>query len=198
MNEQNLIEYINENNVTHWINSIGGSRSTFFRLALQSNSNIRTQGINHEHGKTILGRAVHYSRPLKCNTKGIFLYRNTIESMLNSQLRRNLGLAKNNFSKMKPSEINLEFSIENWINLAEQHINNWTKNLPIDVYIINTDCINDNVDELQNEFNVSFEKYKRGSDREIDPVFEEHTTKLNAINEKLNSLPNFALLKKQY
>ena len=100
MNEQNLIDYINENDVTHWINSIGGSEA-LFRLALQSNPNIRTQGVNHEHGKTILGRAVHYSKPLKCNTKGIFLYRNTIESMLNSQLR-NLGLAKNNFNKMKP------------------------------------------------------------------------------------------------
>ena len=29
MNEQNLIDYINENDVTHWINSIGGSRNFF-------------------------------------------------------------------------------------------------------------------------------------------------------------------------
>ena len=82
-----------------------------------------------------------------------------------SQLRRNLGLAKNNFNKMKPSEVNLEFSIENWINLAEQHINNWTNNLPIDVYVINTDCINDNIDELRNEFKEA--KYKKHSEREI-------------------------------
>ena len=198
MNEQNLVDYINENDVTHWVNSVGGSRSTFFRLALQSNPDIRTQGINHEHGKTILGKAVHYSKPLKCNAKGIFLYRNKIEFMLNSQLRRNSGLARNNFNKMKSSEISLEFSIENWINLAKQHINNWTNNLPIDVYVVNTDCINDNLDKLRNEFNVDFKKYKKGPEREIDPVFQEHELELNSINEKLNSLPNFALLKKQY
>ena len=96
---------------------------------------------------------------------------------------------------MKSSEISLEFSIENWINLAKQHINNWTNNLPIDVYVVNTDCINDNVDKLRNEFNVDFEKYKKGSEREIDSVFQEHELELNTINEKLNSLPNFALLK---
>ena len=45
MNEQNLIDYINENDVTHWINSINGWKQTLFRLALQSNPNIRTQGI---------------------------------------------------------------------------------------------------------------------------------------------------------
>ena len=61
MNEQNLVDYINENDVTHWVNSVGGSRITF--LDLHCNLiDIRTQGINHEHGKTILEKvSVHYS-----------------------------------------------------------------------------------------------------------------------------------------
>lgn len=198
MNEQRLIKYINENNLTHWVNSIGGSRSTFFRKALQTNPNILTQGINHEHGRTIMGMACHYSVPVKCNAVGIFLYRNTLESMLQSQLRRNLGLARNNFSKMKPDNLKLQFSIENWIDLAEQHIINWTQTAPIDVFVVNTDTISDNLKELTEAFSVDFSSYKKGSDRAISDDLSQYQDKLNSVNSRIEKLPNFALIKAKH
>ena len=193
MKSDEIIDYINNNGITHWVNSVGGSRSVWFRLEIEKNPNIITHKPGDVYHQTPMFVAAHHA-PLPVSATGVFCFRSDIRFVLASQIRRNIY--RGNFLKLCHPDQH-KFSYEAWLEVIYNHIINWYSDSPIDVWFINTDKIPENASLLKKQFGVSFDTYqpnlaKNNVAKELLP----YKKQVDKINELLASLPSCDMIVK--
>jgi len=194
MKSEDIINYINNNGITHWVNSVGGSRSVWFRQEIEKNPNIVTHKQGDFYPQTPMNLAAHHA-PLPVSATGVFCFRSDIRIALTSQIRRNYH--EGNFFKLCHSDPP-KFSYEAWLDAVYHHIINWYDNSPIDVWFINTDEIPENASLLKNQFGVSFDTYQPNLTKpRIAKELLPYKKQVNKINELLATLPSCDLIIKK-
>lgn len=190
--DQDIVNYIRNNKITHWVNSIGGSRSVWLRREIEKNPKILTHNKTQKYNETPMTLAAHH-RPLNVQATGIFCFRSDIRNMLGSQILRNMH--EGNFHKIS-QPLNFEFSFEKWLELVHDRIISWSQASPIDVWLINTDKILDNKKLLRKHFRVNFDSFQLSGRNHMPKELVPYQYKVNQINELLSSLPSCQLIPK--
>lgn len=190
--EEDIVNYIRDNKITHWVNSIGGSRSVWFRRQIEKNPKTLTHNKTQKYSATPMNLSAH-CRPLNVPSTGIFCFRSDVRNMLGSQISRNIHIG--NFHKLS-YPFNFEFSFEKWLELVHDRIISWSQAAPIDVWLINTDKILDNKRLLQQHFGVSFDSFRSSSRNHMPEELVSYQYKVDQINALLSSLPSFQFIPK--
>ena len=185
-NDNQIIDKFNIQPVDYWLNSYGGCRTNYIENSLSEKYKIKNQ--------IYLDKGCHYIKPLKVNVKaGIFCFIDDVGIALTSQIQRGFY---HNYLKARQVIDKEDVTIENWLELIDKQIDYWTTNLPIDVYIINTDHIHETKEQFFNIFGVELKDFKQRETCEYHPTLKNHINMILKINNKQQQLPKFQLISK--
>lgn len=183
LSEQTMVEMFSQEPVDIWVNSFGGSRSNYIRDALKDTYKTLNKVIDQT--------GCHYIRPLDVNVdKGIFCYTEDVGIALSSQLTRKLRF---NFQKLVEGEHNVPFSFESWLDNIDKQIDHWTTDLRFPTLVLNTDKIEDHRQAFEATFGVKLGAFRERKTKSLHKDLEPHVERIQQINEKLVSLPDFEL-----
>lgn len=181
--ENELISLFKLEPLDIWINSFGGCRSNFIRDLIKDK--YKTYNAAYEY------KACHYIRPLDVQVGcGVFCYIEDVGIALTSQLSRNMT---HNFTKLIDDDS--PFSVEIWLNKINQQIDNWTKKTYFPIILINTDKVLEYKNEFKHVFGVELEGFKSRNTKEYHSSLLPYKGLINDINNKLQNLPNFDIIK---
>jgi hypothetical protein len=180
--EEIIVELFKREPIDIWVNSFGGSRHNYIVDCIKDKYST--------YNSVYEMKACHYIRPLGVVVgSGIFCYTENVGIAISSQIKRGMY---HNFQKLMEGENEVPFDIGVWLDSIDKQIDNWTTNPHFPTVIINTDVIEDNKHLFEEMYGVTMLPFKdRGTSEYIDEV-KPYMDKINKINNKLKSLPNYA------
>jgi hypothetical protein len=191
-NEKKMSAFLDSDGIQIWVNSFGGSMTKYILSWISANGK-RVDSANYYK------KGCHYLRPVPTPfiKMGLYCYTTDLGIAMTSQM--NKGYYKLNYSRIKSCDDKRTFSIENWINVVEQQINEWTTGKPpFPILILNTDKIWDYETTVRKFLKLSnhtqLEPKRERSTRMVHPDLEPFKARLDEINSRLRQLPEIAIL----
>ena len=180
--EDIIIELFKKQPIDIWVNSFGGSRHNYIVDCIKDKYST--------YNSVYEMKACHYIRPLKVEVgSGIFCYTEDVGIAISSQIKRGMY---HNFQKLMEGETEIPFNVGVWLDNIDKQIDNWTTNPHFPTIIINTDVVGDYKSQFEEMYGVEMLPFKdRGTSEYIDEV-KPYQEKIEKINNKLKSLPNYA------
>lgn len=180
--EDIIIELFKKQPIDIWVNSFGGSRHNYIVDCIKDKYST--------YNSVYEMKACHYIRPLKVEVgSGIFCYTEDVGIAISSQIKRGMY---HNFQKLMEGETEVPFNVGVWLDNIDKQIDNWTTNPHFPTIIINTDVVGDYKSQFEEMYGVEMLPFKdRGTSEYIDEV-KPYQEKIEKINNKLKSLPNYA------
>jgi hypothetical protein len=170
-----------------WVNSFGGSLTKLVR-----------QWITLGGRRIYNNRGCHHLTPVPVSVVkiGVYCYTTDLGISLTSQI--NSGLHFLNYQKLSYST-GKPFTPQNWIDLIDEQISNWTTGCPpYPILIINADKMWEYEDivkrvlEFSKEVALPIKRERRT--KATHPALVEFSQRIEEINDRLKKLPNCAIL----